>query len=97
MRAIFVFGPNIYSSISISGGRSGEREMSAVPTRCPDHFAKIFVFGQKKFSSTSRFLDVAHVKGSCQLYQRGALISVRAFSFFGQKIFLSISRFLEVA
>ena len=74
--------------ISISGCRTSERDLSAIPTWCPDQCENIFVFRSKNFSLISRFLDVAQVKGICQLYQRGALISVRAFSFFVQKIFL---------
>ena len=66
-----------------------------VPTRCSDQFTSIFFFWLKYFSSLSRFLVVVLVKRSCQLYQHGALISVRAFLFFGLKHFSSISSFLE--
>ena len=48
MLAFSFFVPNFFY-ISISGGRTGEKEMSTVPTRCPEEYASIFVFRSKKF------------------------------------------------
>ena len=62
--SIFVFRfKTFFFEISIFGGRIGERKLSAVPTWCPDQCESIFVFPSKKFSSISRFLEVAQVKG----------------------------------
>ena len=88
VRAYLFFGPkNISFDISISGGRTGERKVSTVPSRFPEQCARIFVFRSKNISLISRFLEVAQVKGRCQRYHRGSLNSVRAFSFFGPKNF----------
>ena len=50
MRAFFVFNPKFFSSISISGGRSGEKEVSAVTTHYTEQYASIFVFRSLKFN-----------------------------------------------
>ena len=43
------FGPKTFSSISISGGRTDENEVSTVPTRYPEQCATIFVLRSKNF------------------------------------------------
>ena len=85
---IFVFrSKKFFFDISISRGRTGEREVSTVPTRFPKQFVRFSFFGPKFFSWISQYLKVAQVKGMCQMYHRVALKSLREFSFFGLLIF----------
>ena len=48
------FAQKIFFSISISRGRTGEMEVSTVPTRCSEQCATIFVFRSKNF-----FFDIS--------------------------------------
>ena len=53
---IFVFlTKKMFFNISISGGRSGEREVSTVTTRYPEQYATTFVFQSKIFASILNF------------------------------------------
>ena len=63
MRAFSFFGLKFVFDISISGCRTSKRVVIAVHRKCPEHYASIFIFGSKIFSSISRFLEVAEVKG----------------------------------
>ena len=84
----FVFRSKNFSfHISISGGRTNEREVSMVPTRCLNSMQQFLFFGSKTISSIPRFLEVTQMKGRCQRYQRDALNNMRQFSFFTPKIF----------
>ena len=38
---------NVLFDISSSGGNSGEKEVSTVPTQCPEQYSTIFVFRAK--------------------------------------------------
>ena len=50
MRVFSFFGLNTSSSITrFLEGRTGERELSTVPTLCPEQDASIFVFRSKQF------------------------------------------------
>ena len=80
MRAFFVFGPKIFSSISISGGRSGEKEVSAVTTHYTEQYVKIFVFRSLKFNFNISKSGGRRGEREVSAVQRGGtLISVRVF------------------
>ena len=97
MRLFLFSDPNFFFDISNPGYGTDATEVSTAPTRCPKSYATIFIFRSKIFFSISRLLNVARARRKCQRHLRGALKSMRPFSFFGPKIFFSISRILNLA
>ena len=96
--SIFVFwSKNFFFDISFSGGRTGERKVSTVPSRFPEQCARIFVFRSKKY-----FFDISISGGHTGERKVSTVPSrfpeqcARIFVFRSKNISL-ISQFLEVA
>ena len=69
--------------------------VSVVPTQTLNCMRVFSFFVKKILLRYHVFWNFAKVKGRSQLYQRGALISIRVFLFLVKNIFL-LYRFLEV-
>ena len=83
MRPFLFFGSKNFFDISISEDRTGEKEVSTVPLRCPEQYASIFIFQSCFF--LSQFLEGVQFKVRFQNYQCDDLKSMRPFEFFGPK------------
>ncbi len=82
-------------NISISGGRTGERDVNGKYAVSLTVLRPYLFFSPINFSLISLFLEVVQVKGRCQSYQRNGLNNMRKFLFFCPKTFSSISIFLK--
>ena len=96
MRQLSFFRLKIFL-ISICGSRKGEREVSTVPTLCPEQCKTIFVFRFKKV-----FINIS-ISGVRTGEREVSKVPTRypklfaSFLFLGLKIVSSISRFLKDA
>ena len=88
---IFVFRSKIFFNISISGGRTGEKEVSTDQRGTLNSMRPFSFFGQKNFFLVSRFLEVAVVKVRHQQYQPCALNRMQLFVFRSKNFFLDLS------
>ncbi len=83
----FLGSTKFFFDISISGGHTGEREVSTVPTRWSEQYANLFVFRFKNF-----FFNIYISGGStgerCQRYNAVPEQKASIFVFCVHKIFL---------
>ena len=98
LRPFSFFCSNIFfCDISNSEVRTGETEVSAAPTSCPERFATIFFFRPKFFFAISQILKYAQARRRCQRHLQAALNGLRPFLFFRPKFFFAISQILKFA
>ena len=66
LRPFSFYGPKyFFCDISIYESRTGETEVSAAPTSCPEQFATILFFGPKYFFAISPLLKIVQARRRC--------------------------------